>query len=279
MDLVLRTGSFTRVIAGVAVAGLAVSCGLLVRSAGKSPGLPSATVSLAAKRQPPVSGSFAACEQRLERKHGGLRIVVVGASITAGVGAGSPARSWAVLVARMLHADAVVYGVSGAGYIRPGAGRLGPMSDEIARLDLPDIRPGLVIVQAGHDDMGEPARLERRSVSRTLALIHSLAPKALIGVVTVFPGRSPRLTAARTDSAIVSAARATDHHVIVMDPLTGGWRYARAADGLHPTAAGDAQIARDVRDSLAARGVAAASGERSPIVCASGPAGASLRER
>lgn len=273
-----RTG-LTRVIAGVAAAGLAVSCVLLARSAGKSPHAPSAAVPLAARRQRPVSGAFAACEQRLEHRRGGLRVVIVGASITAGVGAGSPDKSWAVLLARMLHADAVVYGVSGAGYIRPGAGRLGPMSAEIARLDLRDVRPGLVVVQAGHDDIGEPPGLERRDVSRTIALIHSLAPRALIGVVTVFPGRSPRLAAARTDFAIVSAARAADHHVIVMDPLTGGWRYARAADGLHPTAAGDAQIARDVRDSLAAHGVTTPSGQRSPIVCASGPAGASLRER
>lgn len=45
-------------------------------------------------------------------------LAIVGASFTAGVGPGRPGQSWAVLLARLLHWDAVVYGDPGAGYVR-----------------------------------------------------------------------------------------------------------------------------------------------------------------
>jgi len=75
--------------------------------------------------------SLAACEDEIDRRPA-PRLAVVGASFTAGVGSGNPDRSWAVLLARLLHWDAVVYGDPGAGYVRAGIGRQGPVADEIA---------------------------------------------------------------------------------------------------------------------------------------------------
>ena len=92
-------------------------------------------------------------------------LAIVGASFTAGVGPGNPGKSWAVLLARLLHWDAVVYGDPGAGYVRAGVGRMGPVAAEIARIDLRALAPALVIVQAGHDDIGVPLRLEQRRVA------------------------------------------------------------------------------------------------------------------
>src|SRR5580700_8725735 len=117
-----------------------------------------------------------ACVEGIEGAHGpGLpRLAVVGASFTAGVGSG-PSRSWAVLLARHLRWDAVVYGVPGAGYVRAGAGRKGPVAAEIARVGLAALKPSLVIVQAGHDDIGVPAGPERQRVEQAVALIHSAA--------------------------------------------------------------------------------------------------------
>ena len=63
-------------------------------------------------RQP--GASLAACEDEIDRRPA-PRLAVVGASFTAGVGSGNPDRSWAVLLARLLHWDAVVYGDPGAG--------------------------------------------------------------------------------------------------------------------------------------------------------------------
>jgi acyl-CoA thioesterase I len=206
-----------------------------------------------------------ACEQELERpqRHDLPRLLVVGASFTAGVGSG-PSRSWAVLLARHLHWDAVVYGVPGAGYVRAGAGRKGPVAAEIARVGLAALKPSLVIVQAGHDDIGVPARLERQRVEQAVALIHAAAPGARIALLTVFTGRSRPAAAYQTDRTIVRSARTADPAVIIIDPLAAGWRFPRAPDGLHPTAAGSAWIANQVSAILHTHGIRPAPAQPAP---------------
>jgi acyl-CoA thioesterase I len=212
------------------------------------------------KRRPAPTG-LAGCEDRLERQAGSApRVAVVGASFTAGVGAGAPDRSWAVLLARAEHWDAVIYGDPGAGYVRPGVGHQGPVARELAQVGLRALRPSLVIVQAGHNDVGVPAPLEQSRVAQAIALIRTQAPQARIAVLTVFPGRSHAARVYQTDQAIVTAARAADPGVIIMDPLTGGWVFPRIPDKLHPTAAGDAQIALKVAGILRGSGVVPAGG-------------------
>lgn len=170
----------------------------------------------------------AGCEQKLEHAqhqdahdgHGLPAVVIVGASFTAGVGSGSPGKSWAVVLARRLHWDAVVYGDPGAGYVRAGVGREGPVAAEIARVDLRAVAPALVIVQAGHDDIGVPPRLEQRLVEQAVALIQVEAPHARIALLTGFAGRSRPAaagagaseTAAR--SAFISVVQAQTEQVL-----------------------------------------------------------------
>jgi lysophospholipase L1-like esterase len=199
--------------------------------------------------------ALAGCEQRLERARHRPVLMVAGASFTAGVGPDNPNESWAVLLARLLRWDAVVSGDPGAGYVRAGAGHLGPVAAEIAREDLRALAPALVIVQAGHDDISVPPGTERRRVEQTVALVRAEAPGARIALLTVFPGRFRSPAAYRTDAAIVAAGRAADRGVIIMDPLAAGWTFPRSRDGLHPTAAGDAWIARRVAEILRGYGV------------------------
>jgi acyl-CoA thioesterase I len=214
---------------------------------------------------------LAACEQRLERTPRRVPILaVVGASYTAGVGPGSPALSWAVQLARMLRWNAVIDGVPGAGYARAGAGNQGPMLRVLAREDLRALGPALVIVQAGHDDIGVPLQAERRQVAQAIASIRAQAPRARIAVLTVFTAGSPSPAAWHTDHAIVSAAITADSRVIVMDPLTGRWTFQHSPSGLHPTAAGDAWIAGKLAGILRSRGVRAAQGTSRPVTCDSG---------
>lgn len=229
-----------------------------------------------------LSAQLAACEQRLQRARRGAgrrvpTVVIVGASITAGVGAGQPDRSWAALLVRRLGWNAVVYGDPGAGYVRPGIHRRGPVAREIAEVDLRKLNPALVIVQAGHNDMGVPAPLEQQRVKQVIAQIRAAAPDAGIALITVFVGRLHRPAAYQTDRTIVAAAKAADPAVIIMDPLAGRWKYARIRDGLHPTAAGSQWIAgqvgqilegRGVHPMLALRGASAAPGGRpDSVVC------------
>jgi lysophospholipase L1-like esterase len=204
-----------------------------------------------------------ACEQRMwrTRHHGGARVptlVIVGASFTAGIGPGNPDGSWASLLTRRLGWDAVVYGDPGAGYVRPGVHRQGPVAREISEVDLRKLDPALVIVQAGHNDMGVPAALEQLRVKEVIAQIRAAVPDAGIALITVFVGRLHRAAAYQTDRTIVAAAKAADPAVIIMDPLAGKWKFARVRDGLHPTAAGSAWIAGQVGQTLEARGVRAA---------------------
>jgi lysophospholipase L1-like esterase len=209
------------------------------------------------------------CEQRLQsdRRPGVPAVVIVGASITAGVGAEDPAGSWAVLLARQLRWNAFVYGVPGAGYVHPGLGRKGPAAAEIARADLRALRPSLVIVQAGHDDWRVPPDLERLRVEQTVATIKAEAPQARIALLTVFAGRSRPRAIYQTDQAIVAGAGAADPQVIIMDPLASGWRFPHAPDGLHPSPRGDAWIAGKVADILRQHGVNPAPAGRGAVLC------------
>jgi lysophospholipase L1-like esterase len=227
--------------------------------------------------------TFAACEQRLEQARRPVpAAAILGASYTAGAGPDNPAKAWAVVLARMLRWDAVVYGVPGAGYVRAGSGHRGPVLRMIARVGLRRLDPALVILQFGHDDIGVRAETERLRVTQAIRVIRAEDPRARIALVTAFVGRrAGRGTLAgrrarAADRVIVTAARAADRNVIIMDPLTGHWPYPRARDGLHPTAAGDEWIARKAAAILRAsaingmQGRAVAGSRHVTIICAWG---------
>jgi lysophospholipase L1-like esterase len=218
---------------------------------------------------------LAACESRIERSPGGTppAIAVIGSSVTAGTGPGDPRLSWAVLLAGSLRRDAVIAAVPGIGYVGKGASKLGPVARLMAEEHLRALRPSLVIIQAGHDDSNVAASAELQRVEQTVALVRSSAPGARIALLTVFTtaGRPVPGVLRVIDRAIVTGSRAADPSVIIMDPLAGNWAYPRAADGLHPTVAGDAWIARRVAGILRAHGALAAARAASagtPVICA-----------
>ena len=217
-----------------------------------------------------VPAPLAACESRVMRGPRRLpTVVIVGASITAGTGPGNPELSWAVELARQLRWNAVVYGVPGTGYLRVSASGRGPMARMLRTLALHALDPALVLIQAGHDDLGASAAQEERGVRATVDMIRAAAPGARIGLLTTFavvPGGSPALR--EIDRAIITAGTAADRGVVIMDPLAAPWSFPRAADGLHPTAAGDAWIARTVAAVLRAHGVRPATVTAgTPVIC------------
>jgi lysophospholipase L1-like esterase len=217
-----------------------------------------------------VAASLGSCEARLERGPRQIpTVAIVGASYTAGVGPDNPALSWAVGLARLLHWNAVIDGVPGAGYVRASSSGRGPMSHMLADEALRGLNPALVIVQSGHDDVGVPAGLELRQVEAAVHQIMTAAPGARIALVTTFastPNGTPALW--DTDRAIVAAGIAADPQAVVMDPLAGRWAFQHAGGGLHPTAAGDAWIARTVAGLLLAHGIRPAPEiGTAPVIC------------
>ncbi len=219
------------------------------------------------------------CETRIESTARRAPVAaIVGASFTAGVGPDNPVQSWAVQLAQELRWNAVVYGVSGAGYAHGGPGGTRSMSRLLTAEDLGRLNPELVIVQAGHDDEGVPAVVEASRVRAVISQIRAAAPHARIALLTTFSATAEGTPALRaTDRAIVTAAGTADPGAVIMDPLAGRWRFGHAHGGLHPTAAGDRWIARRVAAILAANGVRVARTDGpSPTICdmTVGPAGA-----
>ncbi len=187
-------------------------------------------------------------------------LVAVGASFTAGEGAGSPTDAWPYVLGRILGWRVVAKGVPGAGYVNPGHRGRGPLAREVANLDLSRLGPSLIIVQAGHDDIGAPLALVSQRVDALLGTIRRQAPRARIVLLTVFSRRLEAgparvaVPARATDSAIITAARRVDPRVSVFDPLAGHWRFPTMRDHLHPTPAGHLWIAEEVARRLCAAG-------------------------
>jgi acyl-CoA thioesterase-1 len=274
---VRRKGRVTATAASAAVCCLGLSLWLV--ACGAEDGASRAVSSVLIQRGPWGPGHktreltdttpLAACAARMNRMPRQLPILAVaGASFTAGTGPGDPLLSWAVVLARLLHWNAVIDGVPGAGYVRRGDGGQGPMTRLLSAEGLRSLQPSLVIVQAGHDDVGVPPAAERAGVLATLNLVHLTAPGAQVALLTVFavaPGGTRALR--RTDRVIVTAATTADPAVIIMDPLAGQWKFQHANGGLHPTAAGDAWIARRVLNILRAYGVRPVTTGPPPVIC------------
>jgi lysophospholipase L1-like esterase len=172
-------------------------------------------------------------------------LAVVGASFSAGVGAGSRHRAWPEDLGRLLGWRVAVSADPGAGYLNPGNGQRGPFSQLAPPLDLGRLHPRAIIIQGGHDDIGRPLPVIGERVQRLVAEIHREAPHSLLVVLSVFArGNHPSTAAVATDRTIVGAARRADPRVVVVDPLAGHWHFPRAGDHLHPTTAGHRWIAR-----------------------------------
>ena len=183
-------------------------------------------------------------------------VAVVGASFAAGIGAGNPNRAWPADLGRLINWRVVVSADPGAGFVSPGDHDRGPFDRLTAALDLPRLRPDLVIVQGGHDDVGQPLALIGRRVGLLIDTIHREAPGARIGVLSVFSGQQGPTPAMReTDATILASARHADPSVLVFDPLAGPWAFPRGHDHLHPTPAGHQDIAKRLAAGLVRAGV------------------------
>jgi lysophospholipase L1-like esterase len=204
-------------------------------------------------------------------------IVVLGASISAGTGS-TPEQAWPALLGRCLGRRVIVGAVPGAGYVATGRDSGGPVVRLLRESDLKRLDPSLVMLQAGHNDIGTPAPKLTEAVTTAIGTVNRDAPQARVAVITVFAHVGvPTAEARSTDAVIVGAAQRADPHVIVLDPLTEDWSFPRVADGLHPTEIGQRIVATHVIDGLALAGVTgpgSCSGGTGAPAGAPGPTGA-----
>jgi hypothetical protein len=164
-------------------------------------------------------------------------------------------QAWPYLMAQSIGYRVVVAGVSGAGYVNPSRQDLGPMSKLAATLPLARLQPSVIIVQAGHDDIGEPLDAISHAVTSLVMSLQNEVPTAKVVLITVFSAGPPGPLAISTDQTIVSAARAADPAVVILDPLTGRWHFPRLADHLHPNPSGEQWLGDHIAEQLVTRGV------------------------
>jgi lysophospholipase L1-like esterase len=172
------------------------------------------------------------------------RIAFLGDSLTAGVGA-PPERGYAWQTAERLGWPiAVVEGVSGSGFLAPGAGL--PMPARVAAVVAAD--PDVVVVAGGTNDAFQgyaPADVGAAAAG-LLTELRAARPDATILVLGPFPTTFEAATASDpTSDAVRAAAEAAeadfvDARSLVASAVTDPDQWDRyiSADGLHPNELG-----------------------------------------
>jgi acyl-CoA thioesterase-1 len=150
----------------------------------------------------------------------------------------------------------------GAGYLNKGEDGFGPYPTLLANLDLPQLQPSIVLVQGGYNDAGADPFALAAAVVSLIETIHQQAPAATLVMMGAFDDNivgplSPAVAAA--NSTILDAARSVSPKPAIIDPLTDQWEFQRAADGLHPSAAGDQVVASYIATALQDAGIVPAS--------------------
>ncbi|TAM88932.1 MAG: SGNH/GDSL hydrolase family protein [Jatrophihabitans sp.] len=222
-----------------------------------------ARVAPAAGRLPVAAGSRIAPDEspgpaprRVPLLAPGARILFVGASYTAGLGANPATDGYAYLVGRYLHRPVSIDAVPGSGFVNPGPRDGGTFAERIARLPA-SLDPGLVVLQGGRNDAGCSRLRLWRAALQTVELARHRFRHARLAFLGPVPGRLPVHRSVREVEAVLQEV-ARDQNVIFIDAIAQGWITRQNVAGFagpvpdHPNNAGYAFIARRVADDLAA---------------------------
>lgn len=187
------------------------------------------------------------------------RVLVLGDSWTYGSAAHAPTLGYAYLVARELGWDAVVNGVRGSGYLKPGLDG-GTFGERIADLD-PAVDPDLVIVQGSINDRHLPAAGYRDAVARAWDSLRDLYPDAAVIIL----GPAPQVLPVEASTARIDAdlsALSAERGWWYISPIAEDWitpgNYLEVIDTSiigrdHPSTEGHAHLAERLTAALDAR--------------------------
>jgi acyl-CoA thioesterase I len=175
-------------------------------------------------------------------------LLVIGASYSAGWGATSPRLDYAHRLAADLGWPATVSAEPGAGYISAGDNGHDSFREQIQSLPA-TLRPGVVIIQGGRDDIGRPATEEARAVARTIAAVRAKFGDPQVVLVGDIPASVPVAHDAVQMNDLLARVASIEHAVFI-DPIRAHWISAkdaatfRSAVPGHPNNAGHAYIAQ-----------------------------------
>ncbi|MFI7055034.1 SGNH/GDSL hydrolase family protein [Streptosporangium canum] len=178
-------------------------------------------------------------------------VMIVGDSFTVGSGPVERWNSYAAKAARELGWQLVTAGAAGTGFVNPG-----PVNRTFERSFTEELAwrpaPDLLIVSGGHNDRRTRAGRVNRAAKRLLELVHARWPHTRVVVIgPIWMTRAPRW-AYRIRDAIAVAA--DEEEATFLDPLGERWsRRLVLPDGVHPTPAGHARLARWLVTALGGR--------------------------
>lgn len=177
------------------------------------------------------------------------RAVFLGDSHTDGTGADATFTSWAGLSGTALGWDTWVSGVGGTGYVNPGPPKV-TLGDRLER-DVLSVKPDIVVVAAGANDVYYTAEEERRAAHELYARIRTRLPKArLIVVGPFYKASAPSEQAVAVDEALRAEAQAVGATFI--DPLNWlqGCDECMWTDGAHFNQKGHNRLASKFLNSI-----------------------------
>ncbi|WP_157254735.1 SGNH/GDSL hydrolase family protein [Nonomuraea typhae] len=185
-------------------------------------------------------------------------LMFVGDSFTVGSGPVPTWGSYASETARLLGWQPVIAGAGGTGYLNKGrVGRTFRDSFEAELAWRP--APDLLVISGGHNDRRWHTLGVRRAAAELLWTVRARWPETrMVMVGPIWLDAAPPKAFAVRDALAEVAAR---EEVTFLDPLRQRWITGRRAevllpDGVHPTFAGHADLARWLAGALEGAGLA-----------------------
>lgn len=177
------------------------------------------------------------------------RLLAVGDSYAAGVGAATPDQGYVRLLADSLGWEADVKSEPGGGYGKPGIGGksvLGLLRE--SDLESYDV----ILIQSGYNDVSvDDARVADAASAAARLVTRVGVPVIVVG--EFWPGRPTPSSKARAET--IAQAWEDREGVLFLDPIGEGWSDFATADDRHPDTAGHALIARRIESAVRRAGI------------------------